>query len=104
MGAQWKHAGRQANSAKRGALISKLIKEIMVSAKTGGANPDGNARLRAAIEAAKKQPVPRDNIDRALKRASGVGEDAIVYEQVTYEGFAPHKVPVVVECLTDNKN
>jgi YebC/PmpR family DNA-binding regulatory protein len=104
MGAQWKHAGRTANSAKRGALISKLIKEIMVAAKAGGANPDGNARLRAAIEAAKKQSVPRDNIDRALKRASGVGADAVTYELVTYEGFAPHKVPVIVECLTDNKN
>jgi YebC/PmpR family DNA-binding regulatory protein len=104
MGAQWKHAGRQANSAKRGALISKLIKEIMVAAKSGIPHPDNNARLRVAIEAAKRQSVPRDNIDRALKRASGVGEDAIIYEMVTYEGFAPHQVPVVVECLTDNKN
>lgn len=104
MGAQWKHAGKQANSSKRGALISKLIKEIMVAAKSGVPNPDGNARLRAAIEAAKKQSVPRDNIDRALKRASGVGEDAVTYELVTYEGFAPNQVAVIVECLTDNKN
>jgi YebC/PmpR family DNA-binding regulatory protein len=104
MGAQWKHAGRQANSNKRGALISKLIKEIMVAAKAGGPSMDGNARLRVAVEAARKQSVTRDSIDRALKRASGVGEDAVVYEMVTYEGFAPHQVPVVVECLTDNKN
>ena len=80
MGAQWKHAGKQANSSKRGALISKLIKEIMVAAKTGVPNPDGNARLRAAIEAAKKQSVPRDNIDRALKTRLGVGEEAVTYE------------------------
>lgn len=104
MGAQWKHAGRQSNSLKRGALISKLIKEIMVAAKAGGPSQDGNARLRAAVEAAKKQSVPRDSIERALKRASGVGEDAVIYEMVTYEGFAPHKVPVIVECLTENKN
>ena len=104
MGAQWKIAGKNANSNKRGALISKLIKEIMVAAKAGGPSMDGNSRLRVAVEAAKKQSVPRDNIDRALKRASGVGEDAVIYELVTYEGFAPHQVPVVVECLTDNKN
>jgi YebC/PmpR family DNA-binding regulatory protein len=103
MGAQWKHAGRTANSLKRGALISKLIKEIMVAAKAGGPSMDGNARLRVAVEAARKQSVPRDNIDRALKRASGQ-DDAMVFELVTYEGFAPHQVPVIVECLTDNKN
>ena len=104
MGAQWKHAGRVANSAKRGALISKLIKEIMVAAKSGGPSPEGNARLRAAIEAAKKQSVPRDNIDRALKRGAGIGADAVTYETIIYEGFAPHNVPVIVECVTDNKN
>jgi len=104
MGAQWKHAGRTANSLKRGALISKLIKEIMVAAKSGGPSMDGNARLRVAVEAARKQSVPRDNIERALKRASGVGEDAVQFELVTYEGFAPNQVPVIVECLTDNKN
>lgn len=103
MGAQWKHAGRTANAAKRGALISKLIKEITVAAKAG-ADPDNNARLRAAVEAAKKASVPRDNIDRALKKAAGVGADAIIYELIAYEGFTPHQVPVIVECLTDNKN
>lgn len=104
MGAQWKHAGKQTNSSKRGAMISKLIKEITVAAKSGAPTPDANSRLRVAIEAAKKASVPRDSIDRALKRASGVGEDAAIFELVTYEGFAPHQVPVVVECLTDNKN
>jgi len=103
MGAQWKHAGRIQNSSKRGALISKLVKEIMVAAKAG-ADPEGNARLRAAIESAKKGSVPRDNIERAIKKGSGQTDDSVNYETLTFEGFAPHKVPVIVECLTDNKN
>jgi YebC/PmpR family DNA-binding regulatory protein len=104
MGAQWKHAGRIANSSKRGALFSKLIKEIMVAAKSGGADQDSNSRLRVAVEAAKKQSVPRDTIERAVKKGAGIGTEAVIYESITYEGFAPHKVPVIVECLTDNKN
>ncbi|MFZ9595823.1 MAG: YebC/PmpR family DNA-binding transcriptional regulator [Bdellovibrionia bacterium] len=104
MGAQWKHAGRIENSAKRGALISKLVKEILVSAKSGDPNPENNSRLRAAVEAAKKASVPRDNIERAIKKGSGQLEGAAQYELITYEGFAPHQVPVIVECLTDNKN
>lgn len=104
MGAQWKHAGRIANSSKRGALISKMVKEIIVAAKVGDPNPDNNARLRAAVEAAKKASVPRDNIERAIKRGAGLLDDAAAFETVLYEGFAPHKVPVIVECLTDNKN
>lgn len=103
MGAQWKHAGRLENSSKRGALISKLVKEIMVAAKNG-ADIDTNARLRAAVEAAKKASVPRDNIERAVKKGAGLLDGQVAYEMVTYEGFAPHKVPVIVECLTDNKN
>jgi YebC/PmpR family DNA-binding regulatory protein len=104
MGAQWKHAGRTANAAKRGAMISKLIKEITVAAKNGDPNPDNHARLRAAVEAARKQSVPRDNIDRALKRAAGLTGENIVFETILYEGFAPHKIPIIVECVTDNKN
>jgi YebC/PmpR family DNA-binding regulatory protein len=104
MGAQWKQTGRVANAAKRGALIGKLIKEVLVAAKVGGANPEGNARLRAAVEAAKKASVPRDTLERALKKASGQTDEQINFEVVTYEGFAPSKVPVIVECLTDNKN
>jgi YebC/PmpR family DNA-binding regulatory protein len=103
MGAQWKHAGRTANAAKRGAMISKLIKEILVAAKSGDPSPDNNARLRAAVETARKSSVPRDNIERALKRAAGTLEP-VNYETVVYEGFAPAKVPVIVECLTENKN
>src|SRR4051812_31304493 len=104
MGAQWKHAGRVSNAAKRGNLISKLVKEIQVAAKVGGDSPDNNPRLRAAIEAAKKASVPRDNIERAIKKGAGTGDDGVNYELMTFEGFAPHKVPVIVECLTDNKN
>ena len=104
MGAQWKQAGRVANANKRGAVIGKLVKEIIVAAKIGGPNPDGNARLRAALEAARKQSVPRDTIERAIKKGAGLSDEAVNYELMTYEGFAPHKVPVIVECLTDNKN
>jgi YebC/PmpR family DNA-binding regulatory protein len=103
MGAQWKHAGRQANAAKRGAIIGKLVKEIIVAAKVGDPNPDNNARLRAAVEAARKQSVPRDTIERAVKKGAGLLEP-VIYETVLYEGFTPHQVPVIVECLTDNKN
>ena len=103
MGAQWKHAGRLENSSKRGALISKLVKEIIVSAKGGDPNPTHNSRLRAAIEAAKKASVPRDNIERAIKKGSGTLNGEADYVTITYEGFTPHQVPVVVECLTDNK-
>jgi YebC/PmpR family DNA-binding regulatory protein len=104
MGAQWKHAGRVANSSKRGAMISKLVKEIMVAAKFGSPDPEMNARLRAAVEAAKKQSVPRDTIERAVKKGAGLLDEKIEYELITYEGFTPHKIPVIVECLTDNRN
>lgn len=104
MGAQWKHAGRIENSSKRGALISKLVKEIMVAAKVGDPLPENNSRLRAAVEAAKKASVPRENIERAIKKGAGLLEGQVQFELVTYEGFAPYQVPVIVECLTDNKN
>ena len=104
MGAQWKHAGRIENASKRGALTSKLVKEIMVAARTGDSQPENNYRLRAAVEMARKMSVPRDTIERAIKKGSGaLGED-VHYETLNYEGFAPHQVPVIVECLTDNRN
>lgn len=102
MGAQWKHAGRISNASKRGAVISKMAKEIAIAAK-GGADPNYNAKLRIAVEAAKKQSVPRDVIDRAIKKGAGLLE-GVNYELVVYEGFAPHQVPLIVECMTDNKN
>src|SRR5947207_6847163 len=104
MGAQWKQAGRVANAMKRGQLIGKVVRELLVAAKLGGPDPDLNARLYAAIEAARKASVPRDTIDRAIKKGSGQTGEKVNYELVTYEGFAPHKVPVIVECLTDNRN
>jgi len=104
MGAQWKQAGRVANATKRGALIGKLVKEILVAAKLGDPHPENNPRLWAAVEAARKQSVPRDTIERAIKKGAGLTDEKVNYELVTYEGFAPSKVPVIVECLTDNRN
>ena len=104
MGAQWKQAGREANAQKRGQMVVKLVREIMVAAKLGGADPDLNARLFVAMEKARKGSVTRDTIERAVKKGAGLTEEKIMFELVTYEGFAPHKVPVVVECLTDNRN
>ncbi|MEI6085447.1 MAG: YebC/PmpR family DNA-binding transcriptional regulator [Verrucomicrobiota bacterium] len=104
MGAQWKQKGRESSALKRGQLFGKLAKEIIVAAKLGGADPDLNARLFVAVESAKKQSVPRDTIERAIKKGAGLTGEAVNFELVTYEGFAPHKVPLVVECLTDNRN
>jgi YebC/PmpR family DNA-binding regulatory protein len=104
MGAQWKQAGREANAQKKGQLVVKLVRELMVAAKLGGPDPDLNPRLAAAVEKARKASVYRDTIERAIKKGSGQTEEKVSYELVTYEGFAPHKVPVVVECLTDNRN
>ena len=103
MGAQWKHAGRQASAAAKGKVFSKLAKEIAAAARAG-ADPTMNARLRVAVETAKKQSMPRDTLERAIKKGAGLLDDAASFETVIYEGFAPHHVPVIVECLTDNKN
>lgn len=103
MGAQWKTAIKVATAAAKGKVFSKLAKEIMIAAR-GGPDPAMNARLRAAVEAAKKQSMPRDNIERAIKKGAGLLDETVSFETVTYEGFAPHRVPVIVECLTDNKN
>jgi YebC/PmpR family DNA-binding regulatory protein len=103
MGAQWKHAGRQASAAAKGKVFSKLAKEIMIAAR-GGADPAMNARLRALVESAKKHSMPRETLDRAIKKGAGLLDETVTFETVTYEGFAPHRVPVIVECLTDNKN
>jgi YebC/PmpR family DNA-binding regulatory protein len=102
MGAQWKHKGKSENAAARGRIFGKLAKEIIVAAKNG-ADPGANSRLRVAIEAAKKASMPRDTIERAVKKGSGQLDGAVNYEVVTYEGFAPHQVPIVVECLTENR-
>ena len=104
MGAQWKQTGREANATKRGQIIGKLVREILVAARLGDPDPQLNARLYAAVEAARKASVPRDTIERAVKKGSGQTDERVSYELVTYEGFAPHKIPVIVECLTDNRN
>jgi YebC/PmpR family DNA-binding regulatory protein len=104
MGAQWKQKGREITALKRGQLFGKLVKEIVVAVKAAGPDPDLNARLHAAIEAARKQSVPRDTIERAIRKGAGQTDEVVNYELVTYEGFAPHKVPVIVECLTENRN
>jgi len=104
MGAQWKQAGREANAQKKGQMTAKLVRELMVAAKLGGPDADLNPRLAAAMEKARKASVYRDTIERAIKKGSGQTDEKVNFELVTYEGFAPHKVPVVVECLTDNRN
>jgi len=104
MGAQWKQKGREIEANKKGKLIGKLVREIMIAAKLGGPDPEYNPRLFVALEKARKASVTRDTIDRALKKAAGGDGESAALEQVTFEGFAPHKVPLVVECLTDNRN
>ena len=90
--------------AKRGKLFAKLIKNVEVAARTGGGDPAGNPTLYDAIQKAKKSSVPNDNIDRAVRRGSGQEAGGAMYENITYEGYAPGGVAVLVECLTDNRN
>lgn len=104
MGAQWKHAGKVEGAAAKGAKVHKLTKEIQVASKMGGPDPAYNARLRAAVEAARKSSVTKDTIERAIKKGAGLLDDGSTFENVVFEGFTPHKVPVIVECVTDNRN
>jgi YebC/PmpR family DNA-binding regulatory protein len=104
MGRQWLHAKRAVASKKKALATGKLVREIMVAAKMGGADPDGNARLAAAVEKARKESVSRDVIERAIKKGAGVGEDKLVMEHVVFEGYAPQKVAVILEVYTDNVN
>ena len=104
MGRQWLHAKREVASKKKAQATGKIVREIMVAAKMGGADPEGNARLAAAVEKARKESVSRDVIERAIKKGAGVGEEKLVMEHVVFEGYAPHKVPVIVEVYTDNVN
>ena len=92
-----------ATDAKRGKVFSKLIKEITVAARLSGGDPDGNPRLRTAIAAAKAENMPKDNIERAIKKGTGELEGT-TYEEANYEGYGPGGVAVLVNCLTDNKN
>src|SRR4051812_33371344 len=103
MGAQWKQKGREQSSNAKGKLFTKLAREIMVAAKAGP-DPSMNPRLRLAVEQAKKASMTRETLERAIKKGAGLLDEQVNYELVTYEGFAPHQVPVIVECLTENKN
>jgi YebC/PmpR family DNA-binding regulatory protein len=93
-----------AADAKRGQLFSKLSRAIIVAAREGGPDPDGNATLAAAVQKARDNSMPKDNIERAIARGSGAGSDADAYETVTYEGYGPNGVAVFVEAVTDNRN
>ena len=90
--------------AKRGQMFAKLIKNVEVAARTGGGDPAGNPTLYDAIQKAKKQSVPNDNIDRAVKRGSGAEAGGAAYDSITYEVYGPSGVAVLIECLTDNRN
>ena len=103
MGAQWKAKNKEIAANAKGRIFTKLTKEIMVAARNG-ADPDMNPRLRLAVEQAKKASMPKETLERAIKKGAGLLDAGVNYEKVTYEGFAPHHVPVIVECLTDNNN
>ncbi len=103
MGKSWKNAGKTEASQKKGLIFTKLAREIAVSAKLGGADPTGNSRLRAAVEAARKAACPNDTIERAIKKGSGQLDDGKIIEELMYEGYGPHGVGVLVECQTDNR-
>jgi len=103
MGAQWKVKGKEAAANAKGRIFTKLAKEIMVAARAG-AEPEMNPRLRLAVEQARKASMPKETLERAIKKGAGLLDEVVSYEKLTYEGFAPHRVPVIVECLTDNAN
>ena len=102
MGRQWLHAKRAIVNLKKGQVVGKMAKEITVAAKLGGPDPASNARLFAAVEKARKASVTRDAIERAINKGAGIGDDKHALEHVVFEGYAPHKVPVIVEVYTDN--
>ena len=104
MGRQWLHSKREVNASKRAKITSKLVRHITIAAKLGVPDPEMNPRLAVAVEAARKQSVSNDVITRAIKKAAGTGADAAQLEHVTFEGMSPQNVPVIVECLTDNRN
>ena len=104
MGKSWKSAGMAANAAKKGAKFTKFAREIQVAAKLGGPDPDTNSRLRMAVDAARAESCPKDTIERAIKKGAGLLDDGAQIEEVTYEGFAPHQVAIIVDAQTDNRN
>ncbi len=103
MGAQWKAKGKELAANARGKLFGRLAKDIMVAARSG-ADPASNARLRLVVEQARKVSMPKETLERAIKKGAGLTGETVNFEHVIYEGFAPHRVAVMVECLTDNVN
>ena len=103
MGAQWKAKHKDLAANARGQLFGKLAKDIMIAARNG-ADPAANSRLRLVVEQARKVSMPKETLERAIKKGAGLTGDAVHFEHALYEGFAPHRVPVMVECLTDNVN
>ncbi|BCX05157.1 MAG: putative transcriptional regulatory protein [Candidatus Roseilinea sp.] len=95
---------KSANDAKRGAMFTRLAREITIAAREGGGNPDANFRLRLAIDKARAANMPKENIERAIARGTGQGGEAEALEEIIYEGYLPHKVPVMIQVLTDNRN
>lgn len=103
MGAQWKAKGKELAANAKGKLFGRIAKDIMVAARSG-ADPASNSKLRLLVEQARKVSMPKDTLERAIKKGAGIGSDAVQFERVIYEGYAPHRVAVMVECLTDNVN
>jgi YebC/PmpR family DNA-binding regulatory protein len=103
MGAQWKAKHKDLAANAKGRLFGKLAKDIMIAARHG-ADPSANARLRLVVEQARKVSMPKETLDRAIKKGAGLTGETVHFEHAMYEGFAPHQVPVMVEVLTDNLN
>ena len=103
MGAQWKAKHKDLAANAKGRLFGKLAKDIMIAARHG-ADPAANSRLRMVVDQARKVSMPKETLDRAIKKGAGLTGEAVHFEHALYEGFAPHRVPVLVQCLTDNVN
>ncbi len=103
MGAQWKAKHKDLAANARGQLFGKLAKDIMIAARQGP-DPAANSRLRLVVEQARKVSMPKETLERAIKKGAGLTGEAVHFEHAMYEGYAPHRVPVMVECLTDNVN
>jgi len=103
MGAQWKAKHKDLAANAKGRLFGKLAKDIMIAARHG-ADPAANSRLRLVVEQARKVSMPKETLERAIKKGAGLTGETVHFEHAMYEGFAPHRVPVMVECLTDNLN
>ena len=93
-----------AADAKRGQVFTRLAREIVIAAREGGGDPDSNMRLAFAIDRARAQNMPKDNIERAIKRGTGDAKEGNAYEEMMYEGYAPHGVALMITCVTDNRN